>query len=153
MRSKGVSGAGASNTVSLGNGIGYGDLSLSRDGNDLILTTGENESLTFKDWYAGKANVLDLQVILDATTAFDANSQDPMFNRKVQRFDFLGIVQQFDQALAQTPGLTSWALTNALIDFHLSGSDDAAANCSTPTSTPTKRSAACRPPSASVARC
>ena len=35
-------------------------------------------------------------------------------------------MSQFDQALAQSPGLTSWAVTNALLQFHLSGSDDAA---------------------------
>jgi hypothetical protein len=36
------------------------------------------------------------------------------------------MVGQFDLALAQDPGLTSWALTNALLAFHLSGSDDEA---------------------------
>jgi hypothetical protein len=28
--------------------------------------------------------------------------------------------------LAASPGLTSWAVTNALLQFHLSGADDAA---------------------------
>lgn len=28
--------------------------------------------------------------------------------------------------MAQSPGLTSWAVTNALLQFHLSGSDTAA---------------------------
>jgi hypothetical protein len=32
----------------------------------------------------------------------------------------------FDHARAQSPGLTSWAVTNALLQFHLAGSDDAA---------------------------
>jgi len=66
------------------------------------------------------------QEILDATEEFDAQSEDPLYNRKVQTFDFRGMVAQFDQALAQSPGLTSWALTNALLQFHLSGSDDEA---------------------------
>jgi hypothetical protein len=44
----------------------------------------------------------------------------------VQTFDFLGLVDEFDQALAASPGLTSWAVTNALLQFHLSGADDAA---------------------------
>jgi len=35
-------------------------------------------------------------------------------------------VSKFDQARQATPGLTSWALTNALLQFHLSGSDDSA---------------------------
>jgi hypothetical protein len=36
------------------------------------------------------------------------------------------MVAEFDDALAQSPGLTSWAVTNALLQFHLSGADDAA---------------------------
>ncbi|MGH8687900.1 MAG: hypothetical protein ACREVQ_09350, partial [Burkholderiales bacterium] len=75
---------------------------------------------------AGSKNVLNLQVVLDATQAFDANSSDPLYNKKVQTFDFLGMVSAFDQALVESPGLTSWAVTNALLEFHLSGSDDAA---------------------------
>ena len=118
--------AGASNTLSVGGGIGYNDLSLSKNGNDLVLNAGGDDRVVLKDWYAGKDDVQKLQVILDATPAYDPNSNDPLYNRKVETFDFRGIVSQFDQALAQSPGLTSWAVTNALLQFHLSGSDDAA---------------------------
>ena len=38
----------------------------------------------------------------------------------------VALVSAFDQARVQSPGLTSWALTNALLRFHLAGSDDAA---------------------------
>jgi hypothetical protein len=65
-------------------------------------------------------------MILDATAAFDASSSDPLLNRKVQSFDFRGLVNAFDEARAQSPGLSSWAVTNALLQFHLSGADDAA---------------------------
>jgi hypothetical protein len=41
-------------------------------------------------------------------------------------FDFPGLLGVFDAALAQSPGLSSWAMTNALLEFHLSGSNDAA---------------------------
>jgi hypothetical protein len=118
--------AGATNSLSFGGGIGYEDLSLSKDGNDLVVSAGENDRVVLKDWYAGANNVLSLQIVLDATQAFDANSSDPIYNKKVQTFDFLGMVGEFDAALAQSPGLTSWAITNALLQFHLSGSDDAA---------------------------
>jgi Ca2+-binding RTX toxin-like protein len=120
------SASGATNTLSLGNGISYDDLSLSKNGNDLIVNAGADDHLVFKNWYGGKDNVVNLQVILDATAAFDANSSDPLHNKKVQNFDFRGLVSAFDAAQAQTPGLSSWALTNALLQFHLSGSDDAA---------------------------
>jgi Ca2+-binding RTX toxin-like protein len=120
------SAAGASNTLSFGGGIGYDDLSLSKDGNDLIVSAGGGDAMVLKDWYAGQNNVLNLQIVHDASDEFDAGLTDPLYNRKVQTFDFLGLVGAFDQALAASPGLTSWAVTNALLQFHLSGADDAA---------------------------
>ena len=120
------SATGASNTLSLGGGIGYDDLSLSKDGNDLIVNTGTDEGLVLRDWYAGANNVENLQIVLDASDDFDSGSSDPLYNRKVQSFDFLGLVAEFDQALIASPGLTSWAVTNALLQFHLSGADDMA---------------------------
>jgi len=121
-----VAPSGASNTLSLGGGIGYDDLSLSKDGNDLIVSVGPDGQIVFKDWYAGSNSVLNLQIVHDASDEFDANSSDPLYNKKVQTFDFAGLVAEFDDALAQSPGLTSWAVTNALLQFHLTGSDDAA---------------------------
>ncbi len=118
--------AGAANTLSFGGGIGYGDLSLSKSGNDLVVHAGASDSLTLKDWYAGKDNALNLQIVLDATNAFDANSADPLLNRKVQTFDFRGLVAQFDAALAQSPGMSSWAMTNAFLANRLWGSDTSA---------------------------
>jgi Ca2+-binding RTX toxin-like protein len=121
-----LSAAGASNTLSVGGGISYEDLSLAKDGNNLIVNAGADDHLVFKNWYGGKDNVVNLQVILDATAAFDATSSDPLRNEKVQSFDFRGLVSAFDEARAQSPGLSSWAVTNALLQFHLSGADDAA---------------------------
>jgi Ca2+-binding RTX toxin-like protein len=114
------------NTLSFGGGIRYSDLSLSRDGKNLIVSAGGEDQITLKNWYAGKHSVLNLQIILDATDEFDAASPDLLHNRKVQTFDFLGMVSAFDSARAESPGLTSWAMTNALLQFHLSGMDDMA---------------------------
>ena len=55
----------------------------------------------------------------EACADFDAASSDPLKNKKVARFDFLGIVDQFDAA-GQTP---NWAVMNALLTEHLAGSD------------------------------
>ena len=114
------------NTLSFGGGISYSDLTLSRDGKDLIVNAGDGDGLILRNWYANKQSVLNLQIILDATDEFDATSADPLFNSKVQTFDFLGMVKTFDSAYKQSPGLTSWAVTNALLMFHLGGSDDLA---------------------------
>ena len=70
--------------------------------------------------------MLNLQIVADASDDFDADSSDPLRNRRVQTFDFLGLVSRFDQARKASPGLTSWDLTNALLQFHLSGADDLA---------------------------
>ncbi len=120
------SASGAVNTLSMGGGIDYEHLSLAKDGDDLIVNTGENDRLRLKDWYDGKDNVASLQVIIDATAAFDATSSDPLHNARIQTFDFRGLVSAFDEARTQSPGLSSWAVTNALLQFHLSGADDAA---------------------------
>ncbi|MDH5534619.1 MAG: putative Ig domain-containing protein, partial [Betaproteobacteria bacterium] len=114
------------NTLSFGGGIRYSDLSLSRDGKNLIVSAGDGDQITFKNWYTGKHSVLNLQIVLDATDEFDATSSDPLYNKKVQTFDFLGMVSAFDATQAQTPGVTSWAITNALLQFHLFGADDMA---------------------------
>jgi Ca2+-binding RTX toxin-like protein len=114
------------NTLSFGGGIRYSDLSLSKSGKDLVVSTGAGEGVTVKNWYGGNHSVLNLQIMLDATEDFDAGSSDSLYNRRVQTFDFLGMVSAFDAARAATPGLTSWEMTNALLAFHLSGADEMA---------------------------
>lgn len=114
------------NTLSFGGSIRYSDIQLSRSGKDLVVSTGEDEGVTLKNWYGGNHSVLSLQVVLDATEEFDASSGDPLYNRRVQTFDFLGMVGAYDAARAATPGLTNWEVTNALLAFHLGGADDAA---------------------------
>ncbi len=114
------------NTLSLGGGIRYSDLGLSKNGSDLIIKAGQNDGIVLKDWYGGAHSLLNLQLIQDATDEFDASSSDPLRNRRVQTFDFLGIVRTFDQARTSSPGLTSWQVTNALLEYHLWGADDMA---------------------------
>jgi Ca2+-binding RTX toxin-like protein len=121
-----IGGGDGGNTLSFGGGIRYSDLSFSKVGDDLIVNTGENEGVVLNDWYAGTQSVLNLQLILDATDEFDGGSSDPLYNRRVQTFSFLGLVSAFDQARTTSPGLTSWDVTNALLQFHLSGADDMA---------------------------
>ncbi|WP_157994655.1 hypothetical protein, partial [Peristeroidobacter agariperforans] len=64
--------------------------------------------------------------IAEAMADFAAGGADPLKDQKVEQFDFLGLVNQFDLARAANPSLTSWALTTALLDFHTGGSDTAA---------------------------
>jgi Ca2+-binding RTX toxin-like protein len=124
---------GVDNTLSLGGGIEYQNLTMSKSGNNLILNTGpltgsgQADQITLQNWYSGTTNhsVANLQLVLDAGT-YNASSTDPLLNQQVQSFDFAALAQAFDQALAANPTLTAWNLTDSLLSAHLSGSDTAA---------------------------
>jgi Ca2+-binding RTX toxin-like protein len=122
-------GTGTDNTVSLGGGIRYADMTFSKSSNDLVLNVGNGEKLTFQNWYITSANnktASTLQVILEATADYNPGGGDALTDNKVEQFDFAGLVTQFDAARAANPALSTWALSNALTGFHLGGSDTAA---------------------------
>jgi Ca2+-binding RTX toxin-like protein len=118
----------ADNTLSLGGGTLYADLLFQKSGNDLILHIGATDEITLTDYYASSSNrsVGTLQVVIEGTSDYDAGSGNALNNRKIESFDFAGLVAAFDAALAAQPDLGSWALTNALAAQYLSGSDTAA---------------------------
>ncbi|MFN0304965.1 MAG: beta strand repeat-containing protein, partial [Burkholderiales bacterium] len=116
---------GADNTLSIGGGVTYADMGLSKSGNHLILKLGGADQITLREWYLGTTNksVLTLQIAAETMAGFNPGSGNALFNEKVTQFNFLGLTNAFDQARAQTPGLTDWALTNAIASFQLAGSD------------------------------
>jgi Ca2+-binding RTX toxin-like protein len=119
---------GADNTLSLGGGIAYSDITFRKSGNHLVLDIGASDHITLANWYASTDNrsVLTLQVIAEAMADFDSGGADPLRDDNVESFDFTGMAGAFDAARAANPGLTSWAITNAMTQFHLAGSDTAA---------------------------
>ncbi len=122
-------GGGTDNTLSLGGGIQYSDLALSKVGYDLILEVGNSEQITLKNWYNSPGNnktVLDLQVVADAMSAFDTASTDPMLNKAIQQFNFTAIADSFDVARGANATFMHWSALNALLPAYLSGSDSAA---------------------------
>ena len=92
------------------------------------MKTGGTDQITFKNWYATTPSkpVLNLQIIAEAMADFDAGGSDPLRDQKVENFNFAGLAGAFDAARVANPGLTSWALTDALTQFQLAGSDTAA---------------------------
>jgi Ca2+-binding RTX toxin-like protein/GH24 family phage-related lysozyme (muramidase)/pantothenate kinase len=122
--------SGQNNSLSLGGSFAYKDLALQKNGSDLILEVGPSgqagDSITFKGWYAGNNNIVDLQVIASAMTDFNPGSIDTLRNTNVENFDFQKLVGAFDQALAANPGITAWGVTNSLLDAHLASSGTAA---------------------------
>lgn len=118
-------GIGTDNTISLGGGICYGDIALSKSDNDLILEVGENDQITLKDWYKTDTNyksVLNFQIVAEAMASFDCASNDPLLNKSIQNFDFTAIVGAYDQARGSSC-LEHWNVANSLLAVHLSGSD------------------------------
>jgi hypothetical protein len=116
------------NTLSLGGGIRYADVTLHKSGNDLVVEVGASEQITLKDWYLSASNkhVVNLQMVVDASTDWNAASASALHNKRVARFDFAGLASRFDAARASDPTLTRWSVASALVDFHLAGSDTAA---------------------------
>ncbi len=122
-------GVGTDNTLSLGGGIQYADLALSKTGNDLILETGNADQITLSGWYDATANhksVLNLQVVADAIAGFDRASIDPLLNKSIQNYDFTAIVNAFDQTRGSNVNFMHWSATDSLLTAHLSASDSEA---------------------------
>ncbi|MEQ1813297.1 MAG: putative Ig domain-containing protein [Candidatus Nitrotoga sp.] len=120
-----------SDTLSLGGGIHYDDLTFSRDGDNLILHTGTDELITFGSWFSanwnnpsmpGNYSVHTLQIITEAMVGYDTQSADPLLNQRVRQFDFVGLASQFEAALAADPTLTAWQLAPHLSSFSMGGS-------------------------------
>jgi hypothetical protein len=112
--------------LALGGGITYANLKFSKSGNDLVLAANASDGVTLKNWYAGSKSFGTLQVVIEASADYNAGSSDATLNKKVERFDLAGLANRFDQERAANPSLTEWALSNALTQFHLGGSDTAA---------------------------
>jgi hypothetical protein len=114
-----------SNTLSLGGGITYQTLAFEKQGDDLVLDIGANDSVTLKGWYAGggQENFVNLQVMADAMSTYNPASANALNNTKVVNFDFDELAAAFDAARSANPGLTKWDLTNALLANHIGGSD------------------------------
>lgn len=124
-------GIGTDNTVVLGGGIQTADIALSKQGNDLILESGNNDQITFRNWYDTSINhksVLNLEIISNAMSGFgeDDHHSEHDDHLSIQQFDFTAVVNAFDQALATNPALNAWSMTDALLNAHLGGCDSSA---------------------------
>ena len=64
--------------------------------------------------------------MIEGSTDYQPGSADPLRNRRVENFDFDGLVAAFDAARARNPRLTGWSLSSALAAQHWGGSDTAA---------------------------
>lgn len=113
------------NTLSLGGGIAYANLTFTKSGNNLILNAGGTNSITFTNWYAGAAgdqSFVNLQVIEQAASTYSSSSSNTLYSSEVETFNLTTLVSQFNTA-GQTSG---WSLMNDLLTDHLNSSNTAA---------------------------
>ena len=113
-------------TLSLGGGIRYADLKLSKNGNDLVLALGAGDSITFKDWYKDttRHNLTTLQVVTAAAGGdFNAASTDRLLNQKVVGFNFETLANRFEQWRAANPSQSEWSFAGELNTYYVSGSN------------------------------
>ncbi len=120
------SSGGALGTVSLGGGILLRDIGLSRAGNDLVLHTGDQDRLTFVDWYRASAARPAARLQILRPEGAPAGIASPVEDSRAEWFDLRAAVGAFDRALAQTPTLDRWSLADAAAAFHQGGSDERA---------------------------
>ena len=121
-------GIGTDNTLVLEGGIKVTDIALSRNGNDLILETGNGDQIDLRNWYDTGANyksVLDLAMVNDAVGCFGHHS-DGKGEHDTRYYDFMAVVKAFDQAAGTSTTLQHWNATNSLLAAHMEdGGDDA----------------------------
>ena len=111
-------------TVSLGGGIRYTDLSLRKVGNDLVFDVAQGDSITFKDWYTGSARrSVDTLQMVTVGGDYSTTSTDRMKNRKIVSFDFEQLANRFDAVRAANPSLTSWPVASELNNYFKASSD------------------------------
>jgi VCBS repeat-containing protein len=122
-----TSGSGAADVLSLGGGIRYADLTLTRRGTDLILGLGAADQVTSKNWYTGQDSktITTLQVVTVGGD-YNAASTNKLLDNKVVAFDFTAITQQYDAARKANASLGAWALQPALNSAFIGASNTSA---------------------------
>jgi len=111
-------------TLSLGGGIRYADLSMRKSGNDLVLDMGQADSITFKDWYTASARrSVDTLQVVTVGGDYSATSADQTRNRKAVSFDFGQLANRFDAIRAASPSTTSWAVAGELNNYFKASND------------------------------
>jgi Ca2+-binding RTX toxin-like protein len=107
---------GRDNILSLGRGIGYADLTLSKVGNDLVLGTGAGDQISLKSWFStlNYHSVAKLQLFIEGGSDYQSASPLSMNSQKIQLFNFDTLTGKFEQALQLNPALASWNLAPEL---------------------------------------
>lgn len=117
-------GGGLKLTLSVGKLTSYGQLSLTKSGDNLVFNIGTSDKITLFDWYKDSLgrtkSIANLQVIAESIQGFSKDSTNGLHNNIIETFNFANVVTAFDTAGAQA----NWQLTEDRLSAHLqSGSN------------------------------
>jgi len=117
-------GGGQKLTLSIGKLINYEQLSLTKEGDSLVLNVSTSDKITLFDWYKDSLgrtkSIANLQVIAETIQGFSEDSTNDLRNNTIETFNFANVVAAFDTAGAQA----NWQLTESRLSTHLkSGSN------------------------------
>jgi Ca2+-binding RTX toxin-like protein len=115
---------GSGSTLSIGGGTLYNNLAFAFSGDDLQIKTSKKNYVSLADWYAPSAEktLSTLQIVIEGTSDYDANSANPLNNRKIQTFDLPGLVSAYDAAGRSN----KFSVADNLAPYYIGGSDSAA---------------------------
>lgn len=92
----------------------------------LILVVCQGDQIERNNWYAKSADyrsIATLQMIQQGSADFEPDSANLLLDCKLERFDFVGMVDQFDTVRSTDSSLTAWPLSRALAASCLGCSD------------------------------
>jgi Ca2+-binding RTX toxin-like protein len=113
-------------TLSLGGGIAYADLRFYVLYDRLILDTGAGDTISISYDQNYWTSISTLQIITEAMPGYNPASSNNLYNKRVQRFDFARLVEQFMAFHENDPMNTSWDLAPRLSGASLGGSNTVA---------------------------
>ena len=118
-------------TLSLGGGLKYEDIKISRTGNDLFLTfnTSATDRIKVSDYYktqAAQKPAFEVQMLTEASSSYLPTGSDVLIDQKIERFNGTQLIADFDRAYQATSNLrggNQWAVMGSLLSAHLGGSN------------------------------
>lgn len=112
-------------TLSLGGGIALSDLQFAKRGNDLVVKTGGDDSITLSSWFAGAQyqGVKYLQVLSSQIQASSSSvTGDAVMSRPLVVFDFTVLTQKFSAAVGvNAQQANGWMLQSQLASTQVLG--------------------------------
>lgn len=118
-----VQGWSSTSVISLGGGVDANDVTVTKNGQDLIISAGAADDITLSGWYWGGNAFGTLQVFEDSASPSTATGTDAVHSAKVAEFNLAAMGQALADFAAAGSSTTSLHLSEHLTQFLTSTSD------------------------------